>query len=696
VAVFIKEIKVENLGPISKLSLELKKFNVIFGRNEYGKTFLVEFILKSLFKSAGKWTLRKNYGQGKIVVSGLSEEDVSFSPGSSVKLEDFLNDNFPGLPPDLSRLLVVKGAELELSDNPDEKDKAIVKKYLSQKSILESIDTKISATERNARIENGEILCQRKGIGLDIEKLNQRYQRIVSLLDEVNRKFSSGEIANLESQLSEINKKIEVMERAKRYLAYTLFRKADSLRNKLKSIPQNLIKESREQLAVCRSKKGDVERLKKRREASEKNSRDYIWLKKFMEEYESLTTGSVPKVSKILLFSGIGAVAAGLITGLLKIVPFSVTAFLVLLGVVLFLLYNQKLEKSAGSVIERHELQSLKSKFKEKFKREFTKADVKELLSVYESDYKTFDVLSEQIPKEADELSRALEKLSNSVEKLCGEECTIDNAENLISKKELELDNLVSELQNIENRIARLGVDFDDTLTDPAETDFSEKEYEDLKSKAVSFKNKIEQEKESLTILKSDIAAVTQENITSSWETCIDKLRKMRIETVEELKDKKAKAFASNIVHRVIQNFTVDEDEKIRERLESSDLKTILKDLTGKYNSITIFEDDLVVSDGFHDFSVNNLSTGAQEQILLSLRVAFSRQIFKDNTIFLILDDAFQYSDWKRRELLVNGVSSLAENGWQIIYFTMDNHVRDLFDKQGRKFGKDYFSYELG
>ena len=38
----------------------------------------------------------------------------------------------------------------------------------------------------------------------------------------------------------------------------------------------------------------------------------------------------------------------------------------------------------------------------------------------------------------------------------------------------------------------------------------------------------------------------------------------------------------------------------------------------------------------------------------------------------------------------------LAKMGWQIIYFTMDDHIRDLFERKGKLFGDDFILKELG
>ncbi|HCD03539.1 MAG TPA: hypothetical protein DER64_23745, partial [Planctomycetaceae bacterium] len=53
---------------------------------------------------------------------------------------------------------------------------------------------------------------------------------------------------------------------------------------------------------------------------------------------------------------------------------------------------------------------------------------------------------------------------------------------------------------------------------------------------------------------------------------------------------------------------------------------------------------------------------------------------------FLVLDDAFQHSDWNRREQLVPQAVGLVEAGWQVLYFTIDDHIRDLFNTVGDRY----------
>ena len=50
----IKNMAVKRLGPIDSIHWQFKDINLIYGKNEQGKTFLVEYLLNSLFRHAPK------------------------------------------------------------------------------------------------------------------------------------------------------------------------------------------------------------------------------------------------------------------------------------------------------------------------------------------------------------------------------------------------------------------------------------------------------------------------------------------------------------------------------------------------------------------------------------------------------------------------------------------------------------------
>ena len=143
-SVRIEKINIEGRGPLrSDISLEPGSINLVYGRNERGKTMIVEFLLRSLFKPSRHWNLRSFHLQGSITVSGLPGRDSLF-PDSKQKLDSLAEDN-RGLPYDLSRLLVVKGAELSFqSAGGAQVNRKILKEYLSGTGRLDAAQEKIS------------------------------------------------------------------------------------------------------------------------------------------------------------------------------------------------------------------------------------------------------------------------------------------------------------------------------------------------------------------------------------------------------------------------------------------------------------------------------------------------------------------------------------------------------------------------
>jgi hypothetical protein len=182
-AVFIDRITVENLGPIVKADLELGPFNLIYGHNEKGKTLLVEFILRSLFKDLSDWALRPGIGRGQVIVSGLGSDRIAFTPTSIRKLDSFLEATSPGLPPKMSRLLVIKGAELGMDNSVHGGvDKKVVRSYLSGQPTIDAILGKIPMTVQKATIENGVITGNNLGDIKGCARLNLEKEGLTTSL----------------------------------------------------------------------------------------------------------------------------------------------------------------------------------------------------------------------------------------------------------------------------------------------------------------------------------------------------------------------------------------------------------------------------------------------------------------------------------------------------------------------------------
>jgi len=85
----IQEINIDNLGPIKPKGYQFNNINLIYSNNEGGKSLLVEFILRSLFSKKSIWGYNREIGNGKIIVSGINDKSINYSPASKDKLDKY-------------------------------------------------------------------------------------------------------------------------------------------------------------------------------------------------------------------------------------------------------------------------------------------------------------------------------------------------------------------------------------------------------------------------------------------------------------------------------------------------------------------------------------------------------------------------------------------------------------------------------
>lgn len=74
------------------------------------------------------------------------------------------------------------------------------------------------------------------------------------------------------------------------------------------------------------------------------------------------------------------------------------------------------------------------------------------------------------------------------------------------------------------------------------------------------------------------------------------------------------------------------------------------------------------------------LSQGTYDLLYMSIRLGLAKEIL-DEPGFLILDNAFVHSDIERVEKEIEFLKDLEEEGWQIIYFTFRDDVKELIEK---------------
>jgi uncharacterized protein YhaN len=85
--------------------------------------------------------------------------------------------------------------------------------------------------------------------------------------------------------------------------------------------------------------------------------------------------------------------------------------------------------------------------------------------------------------------------------------------------------------------------------------------------------------------------------------------------------------------------------------------------------------------DGYY-FDEKQLSTSAWAQLFFALRLALTTRLFTDEPGFLILDDPFISYDRERKTRAIDLLGEWCQNGWQVLYFTVDEIAAKLFQER--------------
>ena len=266
-----------------------------------------------------------------------------------------------------------------------------------------------------------------------------------------------------------------------------------------------------------------------------------------------------------------------------------------------------------------------------------------------------------------------------------------------ISELRHKLSGLTESINSWNRELDSLAIPEEDLLDQDPGIEWDPNRYKALKEAEVKITEDLRQELQNLDKLKSLIAQKTGLDRSDDWEDLISALQSKREEVANNYRNLTAQILAKLQVYAVIQELREEENTKIASGLASEALTKPLHAITGCYKGMRYDEENglILITDEDEEYHLAEVSTGAREQALLAMRIGFSSTMMKGQTAFLILDDAFQHSDWPRRTNLMDQILRVVQSGWQVFYFTMDDHIKDLFLKVDEKIGHRFKSLEL-
>jgi hypothetical protein len=355
--------------------------------------------------------------------------------------------------------------------------------------------------------------------------------------------------------------------------------------------------------------------------------------------------------------------------------------------------FNQLLHRK----VEFEDISEIEKGFREKFKQDFFGlADLDGKLEEIQPYYFGIQRLEDSIAEKKRNLTQDEREIVSAIRNIYEEQFTFQERIQVINDIKTRFEEIKEKIKNIEIKLASLHIEPEYYISKKTISSWDLNKYELFLEEREKLKQQIINKEQLLLQLKQSAHDLIGTEITDDWENIIWEIEVRITQKENEFNDLKSKCIAQIIISKVGEELQKSEDEKIQEGLKSSKISKYINMVTKRYSDIEYKEETLFLKDKFEEYKLNELSTGTIEQLFLVLRVGFTAKVTGNLGMFLILDDAFQYSDWDRRSRLVDLVLDIAKEDWQIIYFSMDDHIRDLFvDKTKGKFTKDFSLIEL-
>ena len=632
----IEKIKINSFGKLENKEYNLSEnINLIYGKNEAGKSTLLKFIQNTFYgtsknkkgKTFSDYDLYKPWNDGnfsgKIKYKLDSGEEYEVYREFGKKSPKIYNNKLE----DISKKFNID----KTTGNEFFFEQTKVDEFTFLTSIVSmQQEVKLNKQDQNVYIQK---IANLAGTGDDgvsykkaIDKLNKKQ------LDEIGTDRSSGNPINI--SISKINKYEEEIKELEIYKEkqYNIEKEINDLKkeiekekNKEKYLKE--LKEKKDEERIENEKINFNDKiLNKNEESIEKNKNE---IEDLINKKEKIESNKVEnkincKIYFILIF--IFCLSAIAIYMIIKNIIFSMILCILAIGLlILYFINKNKVLIQNKKVLEK--INKINYEFDEKI------SSLKNEIKILEENNSEQKNEIKKINEKINSLKNEKEKIKNKyIYKLNNEELNllfncidyneiIDNVQNLIRIKELNLNTLELNNKNIIENLENL-INLEELLQ------IEKQNYEELKEK----NDKIN-------------------------------MAKMLIEKAyEKMKNSVTPKFTSNLSENIF---------------EISD---------GKYKKVTINDDEGIIVElpNGKYVSAEKLSGGTIEQLYLSLRLSMAKEI-SDENMPIILDEAFAYYDDERLKNTLEFLSNKFKEN-QIILFTCTNREKEVLDKLNKNY----------
>ena len=272
--------------------------------------------------------------------------------------------------------------------------------------------------------------------------------------------------------------------------------------------------------------------------------------------------------------------------------------------------------------------------------------------------------IQEELNSENKKINYEINLLDKQIELLQEEK---NNQEKEIEKEQIELDN------KIELNLEKIKLDFKNKLD-------VDKYIEETENNNIN--NLINKKQEEVNKSKMDLQAIKiqEENISNKLEDMVN-LKEEYDELEEQLQELEKRNNAINLTKEILTKAYINMKNNITPKFTQNLSYNISKISEGKYTKVGINDDKgLIVENEFGEYiPAELLSVGTIDQLYLSLRLSMIDDMSKEK-MPIMLDEAFAYYDDERLENILKFLNDNM-NEHQVIIFTCTQREKRVLDK---------------
>ena len=634
----IEKIKINSYGNLKNKEINLEKLNIIYGKNESGKSTLLNFI-KNIFYGISKNKNGRNISDyDKYLPWG--EKDFS----GKIKYQLDNNSDFEVYRDFNKKNPEIYNEQLEDISNDFKIDKKTGSQFFIEQTNIDEITFMSTAFSMQKEVVVDStmqgVLLQKVANLAESGSEDVSYKKALSninnmLLNEVGTSNSKERPINIaQSNIKQYT--IDLMTNSdakeKRYKVEEEINKVKSeikeengkekLLNSVKSlIDKNIIE--REKIKI----KNNILEENNNKIKKLDNEKDNL-LNKIKNIDENFDNNLKNKKSK-------------------KLINFIIIIFLIIINILNFIFIKNKIINIILFLLLPINYINIYIKINKK----------KKIKKLEEEKINKIKLQNEEIKKQMDILDGQIELLEKNSEE------TKDEIKNM--------ENILEEEFNIEKN----------TIINSNKNNYSYEYINNLYNSNVDLLISTNQRKMNELNLQLHKLEIDRDNIDPKLEKLVHTEELLEIEQ-ENLDKLQKRAEEYNLAKEILDEAYTEMKKNITPKFNQSLSKNIEKISNGKYKNIIINDNITVELEDGRYVPAESLSIGTIEQIYLSLRLAIMNEITKEK-LPVMLDEAFAYYDDERLEAALEFLSKIDN---QVIFFTCTDREKNLLDKKNIKY----------